>query len=486
MKKQIALALLSVCLSAESIAQDTKTRITFPGEEEIQFEPRSGEPVGAFQGTLLVPENRADPDSRKIPLTYVRFPATTENAGSPIVYLAGGPGGSGIRTARVRRFAMFMALRQYGDVIALDQRGTGASNDIPACRSSKVVPHTEPVSDDAYLRYNREALMECFSFWRENGVDIAGYNTRENALDLDALRQHFDAKKITLWGISYGSHLSLAALKYIEDSIDRIVIASAEGLNQTIKMPARTDRYFDRLQKAVDTQPAAKAAYPDIKAMIRRVHDKLEANPVMLQLQLRDGQQAEYLFARRDMQNIASALVSDPQRAGMLLSLYLAVDNDVYEPLAQLVARFIVPGDPIEFRGMPVATDIASGMTATRKLEIREQAKTALLKDYLNFTYHFDGLVPELDLGDEFRAKPTSDVPLLLLSGTLDGRTYIESQREAVSGLGNATLITVENAGHNLFMTSPDVQDAINRFMEGKPSVSDTITIELPDLAPQR
>ena len=42
---------------------------------------------------------------------------------------------------------------------------------------------------------------------------------------------------MTLWGISYGSHLALAALNEIPSEIDRIVIASAEGLDQTVKLP---------------------------------------------------------------------------------------------------------------------------------------------------------------------------------------------------------------------------------------------------------
>jgi pimeloyl-ACP methyl ester carboxylesterase len=74
-----------------------------------------------------------------------------------------------------------------------------------------------------------------------------------------------------------------------------------------------------------------------------------------------------------------------------------------------------------------------------------------------------------------------SHVPTLLLSGTLDGRTYPESQREAVAGLDRLQAITVVNAGHNLFMTSPEVTTAIERFMRGEPLQSPRITVPLPD-----
>ena len=84
--------------------------------------------VDAEFGTVFVPENRSDPESNLIELAFVRFKSTAKNPGPPIVYLAGGPGGSGIGTARGSRFPLFMALREIADVIAFDQRGTGFSN----------------------------------------------------------------------------------------------------------------------------------------------------------------------------------------------------------------------------------------------------------------------------------------------------------------------------------------------------------------------
>lgn len=456
-------------------------------EEKFVFETWSKQTAEGFRGSFEVPENRHAQNSRMIPIKYVRFKATGEQPGPPIIYLAGGPGGSGIMTVNYR-FPMFMALREYGDVIALDQRGTGASNIVPECQSSQAVPATTRVSDHEYIEYHQNALRECLAFWKAEGADIAGYNTLESAHDLDALRQHLGAEKIILWGTSYGSHLALAALKEIEDKIERVVISSAEGLNQTIKMPAGTDAYLDRLQAAINSQPGAKAAYPDIKALMRRVHGKLDDNPLPLQLTLRDGSKADFLLHRRDMQELAGGFIADPSTVATLFGFYLAIDKGGAPAFDGIPARFfpdrfVAPEKPITLNAMSTAMDIASGMTRERKAKIAEQAKTALLKDFLNFSYHFDGIAPELDLGDEFRTKPTSDVPVLLLSGTLDGRTYIGSQLEAVSELVNVTSITVENAGHNLFMSSHEIQKAINRFMEDKPTLQPTITVELPNMA---
>lgn len=84
-----------------------------------------------------------------------------------------------------------------------------------------------------------------------------------------------------------------------------------------------------------------------------------------------------------------------------------------------------------------------------------------------------------------FRAPPQSDIPTLLLSGTLDGRTYAQSQQEAVSGLSRVTTVTVRNAGHNLFMVSPEVTRVIQQFMGGENLEVTTIALEPPSFAPQ-
>src|SRR5262249_23707802 len=77
------------------------------------------DPVAAELCVLSVPEWHGRPGAGAIELAFVRFRSTSPRPGAPIVYLAGGPGGSGIATARGSRFPLFMAMRALGDVIAL-------------------------------------------------------------------------------------------------------------------------------------------------------------------------------------------------------------------------------------------------------------------------------------------------------------------------------------------------------------------------------
>ena len=473
-------ALLFSGVGLNAMAATAENKI-FENEKAITFTANDGQTTDAYEGSIQVPENRAKENSRLIPVKYVRFPATGNKKGSPIIYLSGGPGGSGIGTAKWKRFPMFMDLREYGDVIALDQRGTGASKIAPHCISKQVMPFMQAISEAEVAKRYKAGAQECMTYWQENDVDPYGYTTVQNALDIDDLRKHLNADKVSLWGISYGSHLALASLKALKGKIDKVVIASAEGLNQTVKFPARTDAYFARLQQAVNTQPAAAKAYPDINALMKRVHKKLEAQPLAVKIPRKDDEPLDFLFQQGHMQGLASMMIADPNYAGMLLGVYDAIDNEQVEVLTGILARGVFNDNSVSFNVMSFAMDVASGITAERKKLIEQQAKTSLLGLALNFPMPMlDRTIEGLDLGDDFRAYPQSDVPTLLLTGTLDGRTYIEGQKESVRGLSNVTQVMVKNAGHNLYMSSPEVTDVIKQFLNDEKITTKEIIIDLP------
>ena len=480
--------ILTVLLSGKTLATNQTTSI-YKNEKAIVFTTMDNKTTDAFEGYIEVPENRTKLNSRIIKVKYVRFPATGNKKGSPIVYLSGGPGGSGINTAKYPnfRFPLFMALRERGDVIALDQRGTGASNTTPECVSSQLMPLTEKLTENDVEQRYRAAAKECAAFWQEQGVDLLGYTTLQSALDIEDLRTHLQSKKVTLWGISYGSHLAFATMKELAGKIDKVVIASAEGLNQTVKLPSETDAYFARLQQAINSQEHAAKAYPDIVKLMHAVHDKLEKSPINVSIPQKDGASIDMLFQKMHLQIIASSMIADPQRGVKhLLMLYKTLEQGSNSVLIEFLKRGYFNNQPISFKAMPFAMDIASGVTKERLALIKQQTKNSLLGLALNFPMpQLNKAVKGLDLGDSFREKPISDVPTLLLTGTLDGRTYINSQKEATAGLSNLTQIKVINGGHNIFMVSPKITEIIKSFLNDEAITTTSVTIDLPDFAPK-
>jgi pimeloyl-ACP methyl ester carboxylesterase len=463
---------------------------TPPGEQPFVLETRNKPSVDAFRGAFSVPENRENRKSRSLTLRYVRLPATGDGSAPPIVYLAGGPGGSGI-DAIGYRYDIFMAMRKYGDVIALDQRGTGASNDVPSCRSSQTIPTARAMSDREFRQVRRAALEECLSFWKQQKVDLAGYNTVQNALDLEALRRHLSADKIVLWGTSYGAHLALAALKEMEPRIAKVVISSVRGLDQSVKLPDNIEPYLNRLQRAVDSQPESRAAYGDIRTLMRRVHEKLEREPVPVKLKTGSGASVEYLLQRKDMQVLAVSLLPDPTSVARALSVYRALDEGRDPGIDRIPARllpdhFVAAGEPVSLECMPMLTNITSGMSESRRSLVYAQARSALFGAYLDQILPYDGMARRLVLREGFRTPPSTNVPVLVFSGTLDGRTVLEDQLKAMSGLHNAVVSQIENAGHNLLdAPSSEMLALLDKFMTGGKVDERTISVGLPPLVPR-
>lgn len=480
-QKVVMLLGLSV-FATTTQSEEAKTTL-YKNETNIVFKANSGATTDAVEGFLHVPENRNNPNSRQIRVNYVRFPAKNKNAGEPIVYLSGGPGGSGIGTAKWRRFPLFEALREYGDVIALDQRGTGASERAEYCESSELIEHNKPVARQQVKQAYTRAAKECLAKWQKQGIDVYGYTTEQNALDINDLRKHLQADKVSLWGISYGSHLALSAMKLFPDNIDKVIIASAEGLNQTVKLPAETDKYFERIQQVIDQQEL-KTQVPDLVGLMKRVHKKLDVNPMPIKVTYQDGSSSEVLLQSDHLRMMSSMMIADPnQYLAMLLGIYATVDQGQTFLVSKILERGILKPEPIGFELMSLAMDVASGITKERLDTVKQQAETSLLADFLNFPMPLlNNLDAQLDLGDKFRAYPKSNIPTLLLTGTLDGRTYPSEQRAAVRGLRNVTQINVENAGHNLYTASPEVLERMKAFLSNQTVKAEPIRLPLPEL----
>ena len=456
------LALPTLAL-ARVLPQALKPVAAPPPAGPFRFKGWRGQEVDAERGYFEVPEDRRIPGSRKIRLGYVRFASTAARPGPPIVYLAGGPGGEGTGAATGPRFPIFMALRAVADVIAFDQRGTGLSTSIPERPASTRPP---PVFTEAGLTsYFRTEFQEAWVDWTKAGVAMAGYNTEQNADDIDDLRRHLGADMIDLWGTSYGSHLALSILKRHGDRVNRVALSSLEGQDQTVKRPARVDDLLRQVDALMGADPAARAAIPDLPALMRRVHARLEAQPALTKVKI-NGAPGEIRMGGFGVQMLAGGLIANPNTLAMLPGLYLALDAGKTDVLAPFLGDVT---DLLSFRGMPEAMDLASGISPRKLALVKREAKTAVVGSALNFPMpQLLGAVPGVDLGEGFRAPFRINQPALLIAGSLDGRTPLAEQDEVAAQFTRKSRVLVENAGHNVFEAHPDVQGMLVRFFGGQ------------------
>ncbi|MEM7583072.1 MAG: alpha/beta hydrolase [Acidobacteriota bacterium] len=455
-----AVAALATAAGAAATATSESAAVEPARFTPYDFEANSGEVVAAELGEIWVPERRGT-DGRRIKLQFVRFASTSETPGPPIVYLAGGPGGSGIDTARGRRFPLFMALRRHADVIALDQRGTGMSNSIEPCEPEARYPLEQPLERELLLRLLTAASRECAARWREQGVDLDGYNTLESARDLEDLRLSLGVPKVTLWGISYGTHLAFAMLRTHPESVESAVLASMEGPDETIKLPSRTQSFLEGLE-------VLKQADPGLERM-RRVLERLEKEPIVVETQNpRGGDTVKLGIGRLDVQILTGFLIKNPETQAQIPMLYAALDSGNAAQVAPFFLRLRhYFGETMA--GMPEAMEATSSVSPARRARVLAERDQALLGDTLNLPVLPDWSLSKAlgvtELPAAFRSPLRSKVPTLFLSGTLDGRTYPASHRELAAGFSRSTFLTIEGAGHDLFMSSPRVEERILDFL---------------------
>lgn len=450
-----------------------------PMIEPTLFELERDSTVRGELWTISVPENRSETASRQIDLRFMLLESRAERPGAPVVYLAGGPGGSGIRAGRGERWDVFERIRDHADVILLDQRGTGQSDDVPRCESGVRVPPDSATTRDRMVRLHRAALVECQAFWRAEGVDLRGYTTAESAADVEAVRRALGADRVDLLGISYGTHLALAVAKAYPESVGRMVLVSAEGLDDTVKRPARHDRFLARLQSVIDADPEAREMYPDLRAMMTTVLDAIETDPPQLEVAQRQGPPLTRTLGRFETQMITGYMMGDPGRASYMLYVYRQASRGDYSEFERLLQWFAE--SEIQMNGMAVAMDMASGVSGERMQEVKAEADTAVVGDALNFPMpHLAGDIEGLDLGSAFREPLRSDHPTLLVSGTLDGRTFPEAHAEIAQSLSQSVMLTVEHAGHNLFFSHPEIVPRIAAFLSGEAMEDDTLTAVPP------
>src|SRR4029453_12874488 len=96
----LRVALTVSLLPPAALAQRTSLSDAALTVAPYTFVSRAGDTVRAELGHFRVPEARGSGRSDTIVLAFVRFASTSARPGPPIIYLAGGPGGSGIALAR--------------------------------------------------------------------------------------------------------------------------------------------------------------------------------------------------------------------------------------------------------------------------------------------------------------------------------------------------------------------------------------------------
>ena len=154
-------------------------------------------------GTLVVPENRANPQSRLIALPVKRIRARRGNSREPIFRLQGGPGVTNMNFPNASRFA------DDHDFVLLGYRGIDGSVRLDCPEVESALKHSTDFLGDKSFQAYADGFRSCADRLRGDGADLAGYSLVQRADDLEAARKALGYKTIDLLSESAGTRTAM-------------------------------------------------------------------------------------------------------------------------------------------------------------------------------------------------------------------------------------------------------------------------------------
>jgi pimeloyl-ACP methyl ester carboxylesterase len=442
-------------------------------------------------GYLIVPEQHAVPDGPTIRLavavlkrtarpraTGASAPTPAPDAGeaaapTPLVMAQGGPGGSTL-DAFIPSFQSgeLSGLLEDRDVVLFDQRGTLYSEPALLCTESFTL--TEQTIDRHLTRAENtqlslEALRECRDRLAGSGVDLAAYNSLENAADIEALRMALGYPQINLYGVSYGTLLALHAMALYPEGLRSVILDGVlpPQINFLTRAPQTHGRSFDELFRACASDPACLAAYPDLEQVTFELVDRLDAAPA--RVPITDKSTGKTYNAVLDGDAFLDLLVQFFY-VTPLIPLMPAVIEGARQGDYALIQRVwpVLAFDRTQAEGMYFSTVCAedadfvpadvdlSGLPPQLASQERDSAEAILQACH-------DWNVPDLE--PKVNAPIASNVPVLLFNGQYDPITPPAYGEVAAQTLPNSYLFTFPGRGHGALPDDRCAQGIAQAFL---------------------
>lgn len=220
-------------------------------------------------GYLLVPENRQIADSPTIKVAVAIFkPQSPNPAPDPLIFVVGGPGGETILsrgpTMVGKGLPAFVGNRDY---ILVNQRGTLLSPPTLICPADDTIP-------------------ACHASLVKEGIDPGAYNVVEDAADIAALGPALGYKAVDLYGNSYGSIITLQAMRDHPQGIRAVVLDGVltPSYDQFTGRIPHTWRALQQIFADCAASPSCNARYPHLIQTFMQLLSHLQDRPASVRI----------------------------------------------------------------------------------------------------------------------------------------------------------------------------------------------------------
>ncbi|BEL07483.1 alpha/beta hydrolase [Actinoplanes sichuanensis] len=427
-------------------------------------DPEDEAPDRVVCGELEVPVDWSRPGGSTITLALAKLPASDPSRRiGPLLINPGGPGGSGVTFAYRAGESFSDTITDRFDVIGFDPRGQARSNvincdsDAVSAQGDVLYPHSP--SEYAALRAANKALVKtCRDL---SGPLVKYVDTASVVRDMDAIRAAIGERKISYYGVSYGTMIGQQYAELFPDRIRAMTL----------------DSNMDHSQSIADYQKWETLAMEDSFLQFTAWCDRTTACALHEQ-----GALAYFddLYARAE----AGKLIVDgfPISPELLVSLvfgymydpadwfYLAEDLIYFGNGGGSGARH--RGEPTPYGYLPVmCSDFRFEVGSYRNLRQLEKEQNRLAPHTRLSPIAWTDLTscqnwPYPVTNPPHRLHASSKLPPILLANSrYDVATPYQWGRSLASQLPSATFLTYDGVGHGTYWLSDCARAAIDTYL---------------------
>lgn len=453
----LALAACAPAGTADTAAADTAG--TSEGAlqyGQFEFTPcaLSSPPLAAVEAqctTVEVPENRAEPDGRRIELAVAWIPARGEAEPDPIVMIAGGPGQSALETYPILHDA-FSDARRSRHVILVDARGTGGSHPLACKDETGENAFTDPEQQTAqaaraFAQRCREQL--------EQTSDLRYYTTTDHIQDLDRVREQLGAGQLNLIGVSYGTRVAQQYAKRYPRHTRSVTLDSV--VPNDLALGSEHARNLDDALTAQFTRCRADEAclenLGDPAQHLAQLSETLKAGGLP-ETEYRDPVTGQWRTETPTYGHLALLLrlyAYQPQAAATLPVLLHEASQGRYASLLAQARMLLDSVSDTIMHGMQLS--VACTEDYPELAADPDDADTVMGTELVDFTQAQCEVWPRGERPDDFRAPLAGDVPVLAISGEFDPVTPLRYGEAVVEHLPNGRHLVLPGQGHSVLAT---------------------------------
>ena len=392
-------------------------------------------------GTLVVPENRADPHSRLIALPVIRIRAHSAHPGDPIFRLQGGPGVTNMSFPDASRFTA------NHDVVLVGYRGVDGSSVLNCPEVTAALENSADFLGQKSLDAYSNAFRSCAKRLEANGVDLAGYTLPQRVDDLEAARKALGYHQIDLLSESAGTRTAMIYSWRYPTAIHSSVMIGVNPPGNFLWYPKTTDEQIARYARLCAQDATCHKRTSDLAASLKRTVAHMPNRWLFFPIKKGNARIASFFGLMETTSN------ASPLDGPMTLDAWLSAAHGDSSGLwfESLLAQITFPS--VFVWGDLAAVAMADNQAGERYFSSSEPDRGSIIGNPgTEFLFGGGGLLhawPANPTDNEYTHVQTSKVPTLLIGGSLDFATPPEvATKELLPYLPNGHQVILAGFGH--------------------------------------